>query len=81
MLSGVLTVPESLAGFADPVVMVIIAMFIISEALVHTGIAQQIGELVLKTGSGSETRLIAVLMLAVGGKNPGTNPIRLPIKI
>lgn len=67
MLSGVLTVPESLAGFADPVVMVIIAMFIISEALVHTGIAQQIGELVLKTGSGSETRLIAVLMLAVGG--------------
>lgn len=67
MLSGVLTVPESLAGFADPVVMVIIAMFIISEALVHTGIAQQIGELVLKTGGGSETRLIAVLMLAVGG--------------
>ena len=41
MLSGVLTVKESLAGFADPVVMVIIAMFIVSEALVHTGIAQK----------------------------------------
>ena len=67
MLTGVLTVPESLAGFADPVVMIIIAMFIISEALVHTGIAQQIGELVLKTGGGSEARLIAVLMVAVGG--------------
>jgi len=67
MLSGVLTVPESLAGFADPVVMVIIAMFIVSEALVHTGIAQQIGEIVLRAGGGSEARLVALLMLAVGG--------------
>ena len=67
MLSGVLTVPESLAGFADPVVMIIIAMFIISEALVHTGIAQQIGELVIKTGGNSEARLMAVLMVGVCG--------------
>jgi di/tricarboxylate transporter len=65
-LSGVLTIPESLAGFADPVVLVLISMFIISEALVHTGVAQQIGSAVLKVGRGSETRLIAALMVAVG---------------
>lgn len=67
MLSGVLTVPESLAGFADPVIMVIISMFIVSESLVHTGVAQRIGELVLKIGGGHEARLVALLMLAVGG--------------
>jgi len=67
MVSGVLSVNESVAGFADPILMVIIAMFIVSEALVNTGIAQRIGEMVLTAGQGNETRLIVTLMLAVGG--------------
>ncbi len=66
MVSGVLTVPESLAGFSDPVVLIIVAMFIVSEALVNTGIARRIGELVISSGQGSEARLIVMLMLAVG---------------
>lgn len=65
-LTGVLTIPESLAGFADPVVLVIISMFIISEALSYTGIAQKIGTAVLRAGRGDETRLIALLMLVIG---------------
>jgi len=65
-LTGVLTLPESLAGFADPVVMVIISMFVVSEALVHTGIAQNIGLAVLNAGRGDETRLIALLMVVIG---------------
>ncbi|MCK4773342.1 MAG: anion permease, partial [Candidatus Krumholzibacteria bacterium] len=65
-LSGVLTVPEAVAGFAHPVVIIIISMFIVSEALVYTGIAQKIGAAVLKAGRGDETRLIALLMLVVG---------------
>jgi di/tricarboxylate transporter len=67
MISGVLSVGDCLAGFADPVVMIIIAMFIVSEALVNTGIAQRIGEMVMAAGQGSETRLIVMLMLAAGG--------------
>jgi len=67
MLSGVLTVEESLAGFGEPVIMIIVAMFIVSEALVNTGIAQRIGEMVLKAGKNDETRLIILLMAAVGG--------------
>ena len=65
-LSGALTLSESLAGFSDPVVMVILSMFIVSGALVNTGITQRLGEFVLKAGSGSETRMIVLLMLAVG---------------
>ena len=62
MLSGVLTVDEALAGFANPVVIIIVAMFVVSEALVSTGIAQKIGAVVLRLGHGDETRLIVLLM-------------------
>lgn len=66
MLFGVLTIEEALAGFAEPVIIIIASMFIVSEALVHTGIAQAVGRFVLETGGGSETRLVVLLMLAVG---------------
>ncbi|MDJ0855260.1 MAG: SLC13 family permease [Desulfobacterales bacterium] len=65
LLSGVLTVDEALAGFSNPVVMIIVAMFVVSEALVSTGIAQQIGATVLKLGRGDETRLVVLLMVVI----------------
>ncbi len=43
MVSGVLSIEQSLAGFSDPVVIFIVAMFIVSEAIVHTGITQRLG--------------------------------------
>lgn len=67
MLSGVLSVPQSLAGFADPVVILIAALFVVSEAVVSTGLATRLGELVLRFGGGNETRLIAVLMAVTAG--------------
>lgn len=67
MSSGVLTVSESLAGFSNPVVLVIAAMFIVGEAMVHTGITQAMGEAVVAASRGSETRLIMLLMLVVAG--------------
>ena len=67
MLSGVLTPQESLAGFGDPVVILIAAIFIVGEALVNTGVAHRLGEAVLKAGGGNETRLIALVMVLAGG--------------
>ena len=64
MVSGVLTVPEALAGFSEPVVILIVAMFVVSEALVNTGIAPKMGELLLAIGRGSEMWLVVGLMLA-----------------
>ena len=66
MLSGVLTVRESLAGFSDPVVMIVISMFIIGEAVVYTGIARKVGEVIIRGGGTSETRLMIMLMVAAG---------------
>ena len=67
MLSGVLTPQEALAGFGDPVVIFIAAIFIVGEGLVTTGLAHRLGESMLRASVGRETRLIVLIMLLAGG--------------
>ena len=67
MVSRVLTPQEALAGFGDPVVILIAAIFIVGEALVNTGVAHRLGEAVLKAGGGHEIRLIVLIMLLAEG--------------
>ncbi len=67
MVTRVLTPQEALAGFGNPVVILIAAIFIVGEALVNTGVAHQLGEAVLKAGGANETRLIVLIMLLAGG--------------
>jgi len=67
MVTRVLTPQEALAGFGNPVVILIAAIFIVGEALVNTGVAHQLGEAVLKAGGANETRLIVFIMLLAGG--------------
>lgn len=66
-LTGVLTMPEALAGFSDPNVILIAALFVVGEGLVRTGIANQIGDFLIQRANGSEGRLLVLLMLAVAG--------------
>ena len=66
MTSGVLTPKEALAGFGSPVVILLAAIFIVSAGLVNTGVAQRLGELVVRAGGGNETRVIALIMLLAG---------------
>jgi di/tricarboxylate transporter len=67
MLTRVLTPQESLAGFGDPVVILIAAIFIVGQALVNTGVAHRLGEVVLKAGGRNETLLMVLIMLLAGG--------------
>ncbi|EXF46342.1 sodium:sulfate symporter [Pseudomonas sp. BAY1663] len=66
-LSGVLSVQEALAGFSDPSVVLIAALFVIGDGLVRTGIAYRLGDWLLRTADSNETRLLILLMLAVAG--------------
>ena len=66
MLSGVLTPQESLAGFGDPVVMLIAAVAIVGEGLVATGVAYRLGEAVMKAGGSNEARLVTLVMVLAG---------------
>src|SRR4029077_15313862 len=66
MLSRVLTPREAFAGFGDPVVVLIAAIFIVGEALVNTGVVHRLGGGVVKLGGDNETRLIVLIMTFAG---------------
>jgi len=61
-LSRVLTPQEVFSGLSDPAVITIIAIFVLAHGLEVTGIADRMGELVVRLAGNSEGRLIAVLM-------------------
>jgi di/tricarboxylate transporter len=64
-LTGILTVPEALAGFSDPSVVLIAALFVLGEGLVRTGIARRLGDALVARAGGSSARLLIMLMLIV----------------
>lgn len=66
-LTGILTLDETLAGFSDPNVLLIAALFVIGQGLVSTGVAFQLGDWIISRAGNSETRLLVLLMLTVAG--------------
>jgi di/tricarboxylate transporter len=83
-LAGILSPAEALAGFADPIVIMIAALFIVGDGLFRTGVAARIARLALRYGAGSEARTIAVLMLIVALlsgflSSTGTVAVMLPV--
>ena len=66
-LSGLLDLPSTLAGFSDPNVLLIAALFVIGDGLVRTGIAYRLGDWLVARAGNSEVRLLVLLMLAVAG--------------
>ncbi len=65
MLSGLLSPEEALAGFGDPVVLLIGGLFVIGEGLFRTGIAHSVGNWLMGVAGTNETRLMVLLMLVV----------------
>jgi di/tricarboxylate transporter len=67
MLSGVLSVGESLSGFGSPVVILVAGLLVIGEMLDRTGVARAIGDWIIHHGGASETRLLVMIMLGAAG--------------
>lgn len=65
--TGIISMGEALAGFSDSSIVLIAALFVIGEGLVRTGVAQRLGDWLSGRAGKSETRLLVLLMLAVGG--------------
>ncbi len=65
-LTGLTTPTEALAGFSNPAVVTVWAVFILSGGLTRTGVANMIGRIVLKLSGRSETLLIVVIMTCAG---------------
>lgn len=64
--TGVITVNEAIAGFANPNIVLIGAMFVIGEALARTGVARRIGDWLVTRGGEQPWRQLSILMLTVG---------------
>lgn len=64
--TGILPLPDALAGYGDPAVMFIATLFVVSAALEKTGVTAWAGQLLIeKAGEDSRTRLL-VLMMSLG---------------
>lgn len=66
MLTEVLTPREALAGFGDPVIIVIAGLLVVGEALTRTGVAQAISRWIMRFAGSNETRILILLMASAG---------------
>lgn len=85
-LTGILAPAEALAGFSDPVVLMIAGLFVVGEGLFQTGVAQAIGRLPARLAGESEARLLAVIMVMVAClsafmSSTGTVAVMLPVVV
>ncbi|MFN0127365.1 MAG: SLC13 family permease [Verrucomicrobiales bacterium] len=61
--TGILSLPDALAGYGDPAVVFIAALFVVSAALEKTGVTAWAGQLLIdKAGAESRTRLLVLTM-------------------
>lgn len=64
-LTDVLTLTEALAGFGDPTVLFIAALFVVSESLDATGVTAWAGQQVISRAGSGRKRLAVVVALLV----------------
>ncbi len=85
-ITGLVSPSEAVAGFSNPAVITVWAMFILSEGLTRAGIADLIGDRVVRAAGASEIRMIVIFML-VGGflsafmNNIGVAALMLPVVV
>ena len=63
-VTGVLTPQEAFSGFSRSAVIIIISIYVLTEALQRSGVTEQVGNILLKVGGRSELHLIIVVMIA-----------------
>lgn len=65
-LTGLVSKEEVFLGFANPAVITIWAVYIVSGGLFKTGVSEYLGSLILRISGASEPKLIAIIMLICG---------------
>ncbi|MFH2066861.1 MAG: SLC13 family permease [Pseudomonadota bacterium] len=66
IISGILTPNEAVSGFANPAVITVGAMFLISRGLIRTGAVEFISERVLHLSKGKGPLAFIIILLTVG---------------
>ena len=63
---GLIDFKQAFEGFSNPAVITVIGMFVLSAAMVRTGVAAWLGQIILQLAGKSQVRLLITIMLAVG---------------
>jgi di/tricarboxylate transporter len=84
VLTGLVDAEQAVSGFANGAVITVWAMFILSDGLTRTGIADTIGRTVLRLAGRSEVGMITIIMLTAGSlsafmNNIGVAALMLPV--
>jgi di/tricarboxylate transporter len=83
---GLVSPTDAVSGFANPAVITVWAMFIMSEGLTRAGIANRIGLQVARVAGRSELRMIVIFMLVGGAmsafmNNIGVAALLMPVAV
>lgn len=83
LVAGVLSPAEALAGFADPLVLIIAGLFVVGGGLLRTGVAAALAAVLGRLTGTHPARVTSVIMLVVAGlsafmSSTGTVAILLP---
>jgi di/tricarboxylate transporter len=86
MLTGLLSPREALAGFGDPLVILIAGLFVVGEGLFRTGVAFSVGNWLMRVAGTNQTRLLVMMMLVVAVlsafmSNTGAVAIFIPVAL
>lgn len=84
LIFGILTPAEALSGFASPVVIMMVGLFVVGAGIFRTGLAKMISSRILRIGGKNENVLFVLVMLVtalIGAfvSNTGTVAVMLPI--
>jgi di/tricarboxylate transporter len=85
-VSGLVTTPQAFAGFSNSAVITVWAMFILSEGLTRTGIADVISRQVMRLAGRREIPMIIVIMITAAVlsafmNNIGVAALMLPVVV
>jgi di/tricarboxylate transporter len=66
LITGLISPEAAFSGFSSPAVLTVWAVFIVSGGLFHTGVANLLGDRLLKIAGSSPRRLVGLIMATVG---------------
>ena len=86
VLLGILTPSEALTGFSNPIVIMMVALFIVGGAIFQTGLAKSVSTYLLQFAGKSKIKIFFLIMLvtALFGSfvsNTGTVALLMPVVI
>lgn len=86
VVTGILLPAEALSGFSNPVVIMMIGLFVVGGGIFRTGLAKLISSKILRLAGESEIRLFVLVMLVTASigafvSNTGTVAVMMPIVV